>query len=106
MTNADGLGFYDRLVDELLRAGIEPTATLYHWDLPQELEDAGGWVNRDTASRFAEYAAAVAGRLGDRVRAVVHPQRAVVLGVSRVRHRACTHRAGPRRPVRSPPRTT
>ena len=47
--------FYDRLVDELLGRGIEPWVTLYHWDLPQELEDAGGWPNRDTADRFADY---------------------------------------------------
>jgi beta-glucosidase len=62
-----GLDFYDRLVDELLAAGIRPAATLYHWDLPQHLEDAGGWTNRATADRFADYAATVAGRLGDRV---------------------------------------
>jgi beta-glucosidase len=65
--NRAGLDFYDRLVDELLGAGIRPTATLYHWDLPQELEDAGGWTHRDIADRFADYAAVVAGRLGDRV---------------------------------------
>ena len=61
------LGFYDRLVDELLGKGIAPWATLYHWDLPQSLEEAGGWTNRDTAYRFAEYASTVVGRLGDRV---------------------------------------
>jgi beta-glucosidase len=66
--NPAGLAFYDRLVDELLGAGIRPVATLYHWDLPQELEDRGGWTNRDTAYRFAEYADTVAARLGDRVR--------------------------------------
>ncbi|MEV0729871.1 GH1 family beta-glucosidase [Polymorphospora sp. NPDC050346] len=65
--NPAGLDFYERLVDALLAAGIRPVATLYHWDLPQELEDTGGWTNRDTAGRFADYAAAVAGRLGDRV---------------------------------------
>jgi len=65
--NQDGLGFYDRLVDELLAAGVEPMATLFHWDLPQALEDAGGWTSRATAERFGEYAALVAGRLGDRV---------------------------------------
>jgi beta-glucosidase len=65
--NAAGAGFYDRLVDELLAAGIRPALTLYHWDLPQELEDAGGWTNRDTAYRFAEYAELVARALGDRV---------------------------------------
>ncbi len=65
--NEKGLGFYDRLVDELLAAGIAPMATLFHWDLPQTLEDAGGWLVRDTAERFAEYTAIVADRLGDRV---------------------------------------
>jgi beta-glucosidase len=61
------LSFYDRLVDRLLERGISPWATLYHWDLPQELEEKGGWANRDTACRFAEYASTVVGRLGDRV---------------------------------------
>src|SRR5690606_35397099 len=60
--------FYRALVDELLARGIEPVATLYHWELPQALEDAGGWPARDTALRFAEYAAVVAEALGDRVR--------------------------------------
>ncbi|HZB48996.1 MAG TPA: family 1 glycosylhydrolase, partial [Mycobacteriales bacterium] len=64
--NATGLAFYDRLVDELLGHGIDPWLTLYHWDLPQALEDAGGWPVRDTAERFAEYAALVHGALGDR----------------------------------------
>ncbi len=62
-----GLAFYDRLVDQLLAKGITPVATLYHWDLPQWLEDQGGWRNRDTAYRFAEYAQLVHGHLGDRV---------------------------------------
>ncbi|WP_088960932.1 GH1 family beta-glucosidase [Micromonospora purpureochromogenes] len=66
--NPAGLDFYDRLVDDLLAAGIDPVATLFHWDLPQPLEDAGGWLNRDTAHRFAEYADLVAARLGDRVK--------------------------------------
>jgi beta-glucosidase len=66
--NEKGLGFYDRLVDELLRSGIDPWVTLYHWDLPQELEDAGGWPERDTAYRFADYAMLVFDRLQDRVR--------------------------------------
>jgi beta-glucosidase len=65
--NPAGGAFYDRLVDELLAAGIRPVVTLYHWDLPQELEDAGGWTGRDTAYRFADYAGLVAARLGDRV---------------------------------------
>ena len=54
---AEGIDFYSRLVDELLARNITPTLTLYHWDLPQELQDAGGWTARDTAYRFAEYAA-------------------------------------------------
>ena len=65
--NEAGLDFYERLVDALLEAGIEPWPTLYHWDLPQKLEDAGGWPVRATAEAFAEYAEAVVGRLGDRV---------------------------------------
>nr|WP_290110778.1 GH1 family beta-glucosidase [Streptomyces ficellus] len=62
-----GLDFYRRLVDELLAHGITPLLTLYHWDLPQELEDAGGWPQRTTAERFGEYAGIVADALGDRV---------------------------------------
>src|SRR5688572_29747348 len=62
-----GLAYYDRLVDGLLALGIAPMATLYHWDLPQPLEDAGGWPVRDTAERFADYATIVHGHLGDRV---------------------------------------
>ncbi|MFF0788041.1 GH1 family beta-glucosidase [Streptomyces spiralis] len=62
-----GLDFYRRLADELLSHGIKPALTLYHWDLPQELEDAGGWPERDTALRFAEYAQLVGEALGDRV---------------------------------------
>jgi beta-glucosidase len=65
--NSRGLDFYSRLVDELLDAGVTPFLTLYHWDLPQALEDAGGWTNRETALRFGEYADLVARRLGDRV---------------------------------------
>ncbi|SCG39273.1 GH1 family beta-glucosidase [Micromonospora halophytica] len=66
--NPAGLDFYERLVDDLLATGIDPVATLFHWDLPQPLEDAGGWLHRDTAGRFAEYADLVAARLGDRVK--------------------------------------
>jgi len=66
--NEAGLDFYDRLVDELLAQGIEPFATLFHWDSPQALEDAGGWTARSTAEAFVEYAEIVAARLGDRVR--------------------------------------
>ena len=65
--NASGLDFYDRLVDSLLAHGLRPLPTLYHWDLPQALEDAGGWPVRATAEAFADYAEAVAVRLGDRV---------------------------------------
>ncbi|WP_033824567.1 GH1 family beta-glucosidase [Kitasatospora sp. MBT63] len=65
--NEAGLGFYDRLVDALLEAGITPFPTLYHWDLPQAQQDRGGWPERDTALRFGEYAETVAERLGDRV---------------------------------------
>ncbi|GII23480.1 GH1 family beta-glucosidase [Planosporangium mesophilum] len=65
--NPAGLDFYDRLVDALGEAGIRPFVTLYHWDLPQALQDRGGWPARDTANAFAEYAAVVAARLGDRV---------------------------------------
>ena len=65
--NPEGLAFYGRLIDELLDAGITPVATLYHWDLPQALEDTGGWRSRDTAHRFADYAADVHAALGDRV---------------------------------------
>ncbi len=66
--NEVGLDFYDRLVDALLGAGIEPFVTLYHWDLPEGLQRLGGWTARDTAFRFAEYASIVADCLGDRVR--------------------------------------
>jgi beta-glucosidase len=63
----EGLDFYDRLVDALLEAGITPYPTLYHWDLPQALEDLGGWPMRSTAEAFGDYAGAVVRRLGDRV---------------------------------------
>jgi beta-glucosidase len=66
--NRAGLDFYHRLVDELLANDIQPWITLYHWDLPQPLEDAGGWPARDTAARFADYAALAHAELGDRVR--------------------------------------
>jgi beta-glucosidase len=65
--NSRGLDFYERLVDALLERGIAPCATLYHWDLPAALEAEGGWLARSTAEAFAEYAAVVAERLGDRV---------------------------------------
>ncbi|WP_280693781.1 MULTISPECIES: GH1 family beta-glucosidase [unclassified Kitasatospora] len=65
--NQAGLAFYDRLTDALLEAGLTPFPTLYHWDLPQAQQDRGGWPERATAERFAEYAAVVAERLGDRI---------------------------------------
>ncbi len=65
--NPIGLDFYDRLVDGLLARGITPVATLYHWDLPQALQDEGGWTNRATSDRFGDYASVVVRRLGDRV---------------------------------------
>ena len=65
--NPAGLGFYDRLVDRLLERGIQPHATLYHWDLPQALQDRGGWGVRDTAHHFARYAELIGRHLGDRL---------------------------------------
>ena len=66
--NQAGLAFYQRLVDGLLDQGIQPWVTLYHWDLPQALQDRGGWPARDTAGRFVDYAETVFRALGDRVR--------------------------------------
>jgi beta-glucosidase len=66
--NEAGLGFYDRLVDALLARGIEPWVTLFHWDYPLALYHRGGWLNRETAAWFAEYAQVVVDRLSDRVR--------------------------------------
>ncbi len=65
--NEKGMDFYQRLVDGLLEKGIQPALTLFHWDLPQALQDKGGWVNREVADRFADYAALLYERLGDRV---------------------------------------
>ena len=87
--NQAGLDFYRRLVDELLAAGITPVLTLYHWDLPQALENAGGWPARDTAYRFADYAELVYGALGDRVpiwTTVNEPWCAAFLGYCSGRH--------------------
>jgi beta-glucosidase len=65
--NPEGLDFYDRLVDGMLARGLSPFLTLYHWDLPSPLADQGGWANRDTCARFADYSMLVMGRIGDRV---------------------------------------
>ncbi|MEU6005168.1 GH1 family beta-glucosidase [Streptomyces sp. NPDC047453] len=67
LVNPKGLDFYDELIDGLLAAGITPSVTLYHWDLPQALQDRGGWPERETAEHFATYTSFVAERLGDRV---------------------------------------
>ncbi|MBO0736655.1 MAG: beta-glucosidase [Alphaproteobacteria bacterium] len=81
--NPKGLEFYDRLIDAVMAEGIEPWICLYHWDLPQALEDRGGWQNRDVASWFAEYSAMTVRRLGDRVKywaTFNEPNAAAVLG--------------------------
>ena len=85
--NPKGIDFYSRLVDGLLAKGISPALTLYHWDLPQELDDAGGWTARDTAYRFADYAAAVARSARGSGAAMDDAERAMVLGISRLRRR-------------------
>ncbi|MEO3860363.1 GH1 family beta-glucosidase [Acrocarpospora sp. B8E8] len=87
--NTKGLDFYKNLVDELLSYGIDPWITLYHWDLPQALEDAGGWPSRDTSKRFADYATVVHGALGDRVQnwsTVNEPWCAAYLGYASGEH--------------------
>ena len=87
--NAKGLDFYERLIDRLLKLGIRPNATLYHWDLPQALEDKGGWLNRDTCYAFGDYARAVLKRLGDRPMQWAtfnEPQVFVYLGYGAGRH--------------------
>lgn len=85
----DGVDFYSRLIDALLTAGIQPWITLYHWDLPQALEDAGGWPERATAYRFADYAARIHERLADRVRfwtTLNEPWCSAFLGYAQGRH--------------------
>jgi beta-glucosidase len=97
-TNPAGLAFYDRLVDELLVAGIAPYATLYHWDLPSALYRRGGWLNRDVVDWFAEYAAVAARTLGDRVpcwMTINEPQVVAVSG-----YQDGTHAPGERLPRR------
>ncbi|MGW5054043.1 GH1 family beta-glucosidase [Actinokineospora sp. NPDC004072] len=84
-----GVDFYRRIADELRRRGIEPFATLYHWDLPQGLEDTGGWRSRDTAHRFADYAAFIHGELGESIRfwtTVNEPFVSAVAGYAEGRH--------------------
>ena len=68
--NSEGLDFYDKLVDGMLERGLKPFQTLYHWELPSALADNGGWSNRDTAFRFADFAAVITRKLGDRIEAV------------------------------------
>jgi beta-glucosidase len=87
--NPRGLDFYDRLVDRLLAAGLAPYATLYHWDLPLPLAERGGWLNRDTARAFADYAGLVARRLGDRVHSYAtlnEPRCSAIVGYQEGRH--------------------
>jgi beta-glucosidase len=87
--NGAGLDFYDRLVDKLLGAGVDPYVTLYHWDLPQALEDAGGWPSRSIVEAWEQYVEAVVGRLGDRVKSwITHnePWVAAWLGYGRGIH--------------------
>ncbi|MDX3570065.1 GH1 family beta-glucosidase [Streptomyces sp. ID05-47C] len=89
-----GLDFYDRLVDEVCAAGVRPVPTLFHWDLPLAFQEAGGWLERDTASRFTEYVSVVADRLGDRVKkwiTVNEPAEHTLLG-----HALGTHAPGRR----------
>lgn len=90
--NPKGLDFYSRLIDAQLAAGVEPYATLFHWDLPQALQDRGGWLRRDMSARFADYAAIVAGRLGDRLKNFITFNEAAVHTV--VGHVLGTHAPG------------
>ena len=68
--NPEGMDFYDRLVDGMLARGLRPFQTLYHWEMPSALADLGGWTNRDTCARFADFAAAITARIGDRVASI------------------------------------
>jgi beta-glucosidase len=87
--NEKGLDFYERLVDALIDAGIEPFITLYHWDLPQTLQDEGGWISRDICKAFADYAAVMVKRLGDRVKywaTINEPEVVTFVGYKEGRH--------------------
>ena len=87
--NPRGLDFYDRLVDALLERGIRPFATIYHWDLPQSLQELGGWARAETVERFAEFASAVGATLGDRVQdwiTVNEPEVIAFVGHAEGRH--------------------
>lgn len=87
--NPDGVDFYSRLIDALLAAGIQPWITLYHWDLPQALENAGGWPQRATAHRFADYAARIHDKLADRAQfwtTLNEPWCSAFLGYAQGRH--------------------
>jgi beta-glucosidase len=75
--NPEGVDFYDRLVDGMLARGLKPFQTLYHWEMPAGLADKGGWTNRDTCHRFADFSEAITRRLGDR-----HDQRTLVRGLA------------------------
>src|SRR6056297_876032 len=92
-----GFAFYDRLIDSLLEHGITPFVTLFHWDLPQTLEDRGGWTSRSTAWRFAEYTAAMARHFGDRVHNWITLNEP--LSVTGAGYLAGTHAPGRRSPV-------
>ncbi len=104
--NAAGLDFYDRLVDRLLAKGVEPWACLYHWDLPQALDAAGGWHNRDIASWFTDYARAATARLGDRVKhwaMLNEPSVHAIFGHAYGNHAPGTDRLGELRQGAAPP---
>ena len=106
--NEAGLLFYARLVEELLAAGITPVVTLYHWDLPQALEDAGGWTNRQTAERFGEYAGVVAALLGSRVSTYItlnEPWCSAFLGLRQRCARTWPDRSGGSARRRAPPQS-
>jgi beta-glucosidase len=93
--NAAGLDFYDRLIDGLLEAGIEPLCTLYHWDLPAALDDRGGWLNPDIADWFADYGQVLFDKFDGRVKDLGHDQRAL----GHRRRRLSARRPRPRPPL-------